>query len=106
MPSQVARKATQESTRRRLQSNLPTPIKTGLDLLAIGERVRNERHRKALSQGQLAARLGLKGKTGVHRIEKGRQRLTIVELVQLAAIFQRPLAWILGISEAVPKKGK
>ena len=60
----------------------------------IGERIRFARERAGLTQEQLGKYLGLAG-SQVTRLEKGRRKVTIVELQVLASILNKSLTWLL-----------
>lgn len=55
----------------------------GSQLDSFGERVRELRHRKGLSQNSLAARAGL-DRTYLSEIERGRKNLSLVKIVKIA----------------------
>jgi transcriptional regulator with XRE-family HTH domain len=49
----------------------------------IGERIRDERQKRHLTQDELASRVGLK-RASITNVEKGRQKLLVHTLVQIA----------------------
>jgi transcriptional regulator with XRE-family HTH domain len=49
----------------------------------IGERIRDERQKKRLTQDELASRIGLK-RASITNVEKGRQQLLVHTLLQIA----------------------
>lgn len=56
----------------------------GSQLDSFGERVRELRQQKGLSQNSLAARAGL-DRTYLSEIERGRKNLSLVKIVKIAA---------------------
>lgn len=62
------------------------PYVNGIDELykAIGQQVRARREKHELTQGQLAARVGLQ-RTSLSNIEAGRQKMLVDTLVSIAA---------------------
>lgn len=49
----------------------------------IGERIRDERQKKRLTQDELASRIGLK-RASITNVERGRQQLLVHTLLQIA----------------------
>jgi len=50
----------------------------------VGERIRNERKRQNITQDELATEIGLT-RTSITNVEKGRQKILLHTLVQIAA---------------------
>jgi transcriptional regulator with XRE-family HTH domain len=86
---------------------LPRPAKqTVVSKEQIGERVKALRHARDLSQGQLAAMLGIPA-TNVSAIERGVRGLSIQQLVKLAKAFDVPPGQILdGYSSSQSRKAR
>ncbi len=59
---------------------------------AIGRRLRAERKRRRITQGR-AARVAGVPRTAIGRIETGRRRVSTIELVRLAELYERPVEW-------------
>ncbi|MGW0007278.1 helix-turn-helix domain-containing protein [Nocardia grenadensis] len=58
----------------------------------LGERIAAARKDRNLTQDHLASRVGIE-RTALGRIEKGERKVSAVELVDLAAVLEIPLAW-------------
>ncbi|WP_433491232.1 helix-turn-helix domain-containing protein [Nocardia grenadensis] len=76
----------------------------------LGERIAAARKDRNLTQDHLASRVGIE-RTALGRIEKGERKVSAVELVDLAAVLEIPLAWLcetrcLQWSAAAPKRGR
>ncbi|MFI2233234.1 helix-turn-helix domain-containing protein [Nocardia testacea] len=63
-----------------------------MDGKVLGERIAAARKDRNLTQDHLANRVGIE-RTALGRIEKGERKLSAVELVDLAAALEIPLAW-------------
>ena len=59
----------------------------GFQLDSFGERVRELRQQKGLSQNSLAARAGL-DRTYLSEIERGRKNLSLVKIVKIATALE------------------
>lgn len=75
-----------------------------LDRLAIGARLRTERQRLGLTQGEVARHVGLKSKSAIKNYEKGQVPGPEL-LTRLSALFGRSIDWLLCSPEA-EKSGK
>ena len=75
----------------------------------VGERVRAERKRQRITQDELASSIGLT-RTSITNIEKGRQKVLLHTLVQIADYLGTsparllPPVWEKRVSVAVPQK--
>ena len=65
-----------------------------LDRLAIGARLRTERQRLGLTQGEVARHVGLKSKSAIKNYEKGQVPGPEI-LTRLAGLFGRCIDWLL-----------
>lgn len=70
-----------------------------LDRLAIGTRLRTERQRLGLTQGEVARHVGLKSKSAIKNYEKGQVPGPEL-LTRLSALFGRSIDWLLCGPEA------
>lgn len=62
--------------------------------MVLGERLREEREKRGLTQRLLAAEIGLH-QSDVSRIEQGRRMLSLDEAIRLASVLAVPLQWFL-----------
>ncbi|NMO04017.1 ImmA/IrrE family metallo-endopeptidase [Gordonia sp. TBRC 11910] len=63
-----------------------------MDGKTLGERIAAERIRHGLTQDNLAGRVGIE-RTALGKIEKGDRKVSALELVNIAASLETPLAW-------------
>lgn len=70
--------------------------------LAVGQRVRGARLEKGLSQMALAEHIGVTFQQ-LQKYEKGKNRISVAKLLQLAATLDIPAAALLGDSAASPE---
>ncbi len=63
-----------------------------MDGKVLGERIAQARGDLSITQEHLANRIGIE-RTALGRIEKGERKVSAVELVNLAAVLEVPLAW-------------
>ncbi len=70
-----------------------------LNRLAIGARLKSERQRLGLTQGEVARYIGLKSKSAVKNYEKGQVPGPEI-LVRLAALFGQSVDWLLSGQES------
>lgn len=64
----------------------------------VGERIRDERKRQNITQDELASQVGLT-RTSITNVEKGRQKLLLHTLIQIANILGIPPARLLPTFE-------
>lgn len=60
---------------------------------AIAQRLRAAREQAGLSQGQVAATLGLK-RPAISEIEAGRRRVSAEEITEVSALYDVSVAWL------------
>ncbi|WP_287004535.1 MULTISPECIES: helix-turn-helix domain-containing protein [Gordonia] len=70
-----------------------------MDGKVLGERIAQARNDLSITQEHLANRVGIE-RTALGRIEKGERKVSAVELVNLAAALEVPLAWF--VREPLP----
>src|ERR1700710_3129159 len=69
---------------------------------ALGERIRNERLKRNITQDELASRVGLT-RTSITNVEKGRQRLLVHTLVQIAdSLGTQPASLLVTFEKETP----
>lgn len=68
----------------------------------IGSRVRQAREDKGLSQDEVSEALGI-GRAGISNIEYGRAQLSVGDLIDLSAILEKPIAWLLKGDSGEPE---
>ena len=66
-----------------------------IDPLALGQRIRQAREQAGLSQTQVANTLNL-DQSSISELERGRRRLFVSELLELARLFDRPVLYFLN----------
>lgn len=69
--------------------------------LTIGQNVREIRHLRHMNQGRLASLIGL-NRTSITNLEKGRQRVPLDTLFDIAVVLQIPLSRLLP-TDKVPE---
>lgn len=62
----------------------------------IGKRIKIKRKELGLSQGELAARMGLKSKSTICKIEKGEDNLTTDSVIKYAEALGCSVAYLIG----------
>lgn len=67
----------------------------------IGARLREARETLGITQEDAAAALGIP-RTSITALEKGTRAVAATELSQMAALYRRPVAWILGDEDPAP----
>src|SRR5205809_804253 len=82
-----------EKSRRKLLNRYPTNHEGSMpiDQATLGNRLREARVNRGLSQDAVANELGIP-RTAVVHIESGTRALSTVELSELARLYQRPIA--------------
>jgi len=70
------------------------------DRIAIATRLRHAREQSGLSQGQVAAKLGLQ-RPAISEVEAGRRKVSAEELGQLCDLFDVDANWILNRMDEV-----
>lgn len=65
----------------------------------LASRLREAREGAGLNQLDVAERLGIGSRSIISELEHGQRRLDVVELMALARIYDRPLAWFLAGDE-------
>jgi transcriptional regulator with XRE-family HTH domain len=67
----------------------------------LASRLREAREGAGLNQLDVAERLGIGSRSIISELEHGQRRLDVVELMALARIYERPLAWFLDGEDAL-----
>jgi transcriptional regulator with XRE-family HTH domain len=67
----------------------------------IATRLREAREFLNLTQGEVAAALGLP-RTSVIALEQAKRNVTSVELRRFAGLYRRPIEWLLGVNDPPP----
>jgi transcriptional regulator with XRE-family HTH domain len=83
-----------------IEGYLVTEAKSDLEQVyrTVGERIRDERKRQNITQDELALQVGLT-RTSITNMEKGRQKLLLHTLIQIANILGIPPARLLPTFE-------
>jgi transcriptional regulator with XRE-family HTH domain len=88
------------------QRDLPRPSKTiVLAPTIIGERLREARLRRDMSQGDLAKALGTK-QSNVSDIERGARGVTVQQLVKICRVLKTTPDQVLGEPKKTPDNGR
>lgn len=68
----------------------------------IGERIRDERQKKRLTQDELASRVGLK-RASITNVERGRQQILVHTLLQIAdSLETSPARFLVAFDDNAP----
>lgn len=70
-------------------------MSTEQERLVLGQRLRNSRDYLGFSQDEVAKHLGI-SRTALSNIESGQRKVDALELKQLAALYQRSIAYFTG----------
>ena len=65
------------------------------DRQMLGERLKEAREYVGLKQDDVAKKLGIP-RSALSNIEAGSRKVDVIELAQLAKLYQRPVAWFAG----------
>jgi transcriptional regulator with XRE-family HTH domain len=67
----------------------------------LATKLRDAREAAGLNQHEVAVQLGIGSRSIISELEHGQRRLDVVELMALAKIYDRPLAWFLDGEDAL-----